>query len=68
MDTDSEKDAEIAITSLNHRVKTMEAKCAVLDEVMEENFLLKERLESAEASKDALMRLVWQHLETINKI
>ena len=35
---------------------------------MEENFQLKERVDQAEVSKDALMRLVWQHLETINRI
>ena len=34
---------------------------------MQENKELSERLISAEAAKEAMMRLVWQHLETINK-
>lgn len=35
---------------------------------MKENSQLKERITEAETAKEAMMRLVWQHLETIDKI
>ena len=59
---------ELMVASLNERIVKLEAECVVVHDLIAENKVLKERLEQAEASKGSLLRLVWQHLETINRI
>ena len=49
------------------KINTLETRCKLVDSLIQENKELSERLVSAEAAKEAMMRLVWQHLETINK-
>ena len=56
------------IVSLQAQVQISDTKCKVVDDLIEENRQLKDRLEQSEQAKDAMMRLVWQHLETIKKI
>ena len=52
-------DHDTLVTSLTDRIKTLEAACLVSKDLVDENKQLKDRLEGAEASKEALMRLVW---------
>ena len=61
-------DQENLINRLTSQVKILEVKCAVVDDLVESNKLLKERLEQTEQSKEALMKLVYQHLQTINSL
>ena len=52
-------ETEITINSLQERVKILELKCVVADDLYQENIQLKERVEQAEVSKDTIMRLLW---------
>ena len=50
------------------RIKNLEAKCAVVEDLTKENTRLKERADIADETKASMMRLVWQHLETNDKM
>ena len=59
---------KILIESLYIRIKNLELKCEVVEELRKENTRLKERADIADESKESMMRLCWQHLETNDKM
>ena len=59
---------KILIESLYIRIKNLELKCEVVEELRKENIRLKERADIADESKESMMRLCWQHLETNDKM